>query len=91
MRYLGFDRHKGKYVEVQFESTHTDVMRNEGVLASDGKMITYLGTHIDAATSKEARVRSVTTIADRDAFTFEMVYTVDEQTKFITLTHKRKK
>jgi hypothetical protein len=91
VRYLGFDRHKGKYVEVQFESTHTDVMRNEGAISSDGKTITCRGTHIDAATGREAKVRSVTTIADQDAFTIEMFYTVDEQTKVITLAHKRKK
>jgi hypothetical protein len=91
VRYLGFDRHKGKFVEVQFESTHTDVMHNEGVSSSDGKTITCRGTHIDAATGKEATVRSVTTLADKDAFTLEMFYIVGEQTTVITLTHKRKK
>jgi hypothetical protein len=91
VRYLGFDRHRGRFIEIQFESTHTDVMRNEGTISNDGKTITCEGTHIDAAASKEAKVRSVTTIADKDAFTVEMFYTVGEQTKIITLTHKRKK
>lgn len=91
VRYLGFDRHKGKFVEVQFESTHTDVMHNEGAVSNDGKTITCRGTHIDAATGKEATVRSVTAISDKDAFTLEMFYTVGEQTRVITLVHKRKK
>lgn len=66
-------------------------MHNEGVISSDGKTITCRGTHIDAATGKEAKVRTVTTLPDKDAFTLEMFYTMGEQTKVITLTHKRKK
>jgi len=91
VRYLGFDRHKGKFVEVQFESTHTDVMHNEGAISEDGKTITCWGTHIDAATGKESKVRSVTTFLDKDAFTLEMFYTEGKEAKVITLTHKRKK
>jgi hypothetical protein len=91
VRYLGFDRHRGKFVEIQLESTHTDVMHNIGTMSSDGKTITCQGTHIDAATGKEAQVRSVTTIADADTFTVELTYKVDEETKVVTLTHKRKK
>jgi len=91
VRYLGFDRHKGKFVEVQFESTHTDVMHNEGTISADGKTITCMGTHIDAAADKEVKVRTVTTIPDKDAFTLVMFYAADEEAKTITLTHKRKK
>jgi len=90
VRYLGFDRHKGKFVEVHFESTHTDVMHSEGVLSADGKAITSWGTHIDAATGKEVKVGTVTTILDQDAFTLEMLYVAGEETKAVTLTHKRK-
>jgi hypothetical protein len=90
VRYLGFDRHKGKFVEVQFESTHTDVMHNEGDISSDGKTITCFGTHIDAAAGKEVKVRTVTTIADKDNFTLELFYGEGEEAKTVTLTHKRK-
>lgn len=93
VRYLGFDRHKGKYVEVHFESTHTEVMHSEGAIDKDGKTITCLRKHIDAATGKEMKVRSVTTIQDKDAFKLEMIYLDGEgkEAKTITLTHKRKK
>jgi hypothetical protein len=60
VRYLGFDRNKGKFVEVHFESTHTDVMKSEGDISKDGKTITCWGTHIDLATGKAGQG------ADRD-------------------------
>jgi hypothetical protein len=92
VRYLGFDRYKGKFVELHLESTHTDVMHNEGTISEDGRTITCLGTGIDLAAGKEAKVRTVTTILDRDTFTLEMSYADFEGkgTKTVTLTHKRK-
>lgn len=92
VRYLGFDRHKGKFVEVQFESTHTDVLQSEGDISKDGKTITCRGTHIDSATGKEMKVRTVTTFRDANAFTLEMIYAEAEgkAAKTITLTHRRK-
>jgi hypothetical protein len=92
VRYLGFDRNKGKFVEVHFESTHTDVMKSEGDISKDGKTITCWGTHIDLATGKPVKVRTVTSLLDQDAFTLEMVYTDADgkDSKVITLTHKRK-
>lgn len=91
VRYLGFDRRKGKFIEVQFESTHTDVMHNEGSISEDGKTITCWGTQVDVATGNEAPVRSVTTILENDAFTHELLYGEGKEAKTITLTHKRKK
>jgi hypothetical protein len=75
---------------VHFESTHTDVMHNEGDISTDGKTITCLGAHIDAASGKEVKMRTVTTIVDADNFTLKMFY-MGEETKKITLIHKRKK
>ncbi len=92
VRYLGFDRYKGKFVELHLESTHTDVMHNEGTISEDGKTITCSGTGIDLATGKEAKVRTVTTILDKDTFTLELNYADFEgkEAKAVTLTHKRK-
>lgn len=36
------------------------------------------------------KVRTVTTISDKDAFTLAMFYGEGEEAKTITLTHKRK-
>ena len=90
VRYLGFDRHKGKFVEVHFESTHTDVMHSEGDISNDGKTITCRGSHIEAATGKEVNVRTVTTFGDKDKFTLEMTYNPDSKdSTTITLRHSR--
>jgi hypothetical protein len=93
VRYLGFDRHKGKFVEVHFENTHTDVMHSEGDISQDGKTITCWGTHVDMATGTVVKVRTVTTLLDKDTFMLAMVYTNAEgaDSKEITLTHRRKK
>ena len=55
VRYLGFDRHKGKFVEIHFESTHTDVMHNEGTISADGK------TRTMTTTGKNAQGQAVNT------------------------------
>ncbi len=90
VRYLGFDRHRGKFVTVQFESTHTDVMNCEGSVSPDGKTFSCTGRHIDAATGKDVEVRAVTTVLSPDAFTHEMRYIDGEQSKVVTLTHARR-
>ena len=93
VRYLGFDRNKGKFVEVHFESSHTDVMHSVGDISNDGKSITCWGKHVDISAGKDVKVRTVTSFMDKDAFTLEMVYTDAEgkDSKVITLTHQRKK
>jgi hypothetical protein len=90
IRYLGFDRNKGKFVEIHFESTHTDVMHSEGDISSDGKTITCTGTHVDVSTGKPVQVRTVTTISDKDSFVLQMAYLDPAGTKVVTLSHKRK-
>ncbi len=91
VRYLGFDRAKGQYVEVHFESTHTDVMRSEGDISKDGKTITCWGEHVDAMAGKTVKVRTTTTFLDADTFVLEMVYTDSngKDDKTVKLTHKR--
>jgi hypothetical protein len=93
VRYLGFDRYRGKFVELHMESTHTDIMYNEGTISEDGKTITCSGTGIDLAAGKEAKVRTVTTITDQDTFTLELNYADAEgkEAKAVTLNHKRRK
>ncbi len=92
VRYLGFDRYKRKFLELHMESTHTDVMHCEGTISEDGKTITCVGSGIDLAAGKKAKVRTVTTITDKDTFTLEMQYAgvEGEAAKTVTLAHKRK-
>jgi hypothetical protein len=92
VRYVGFDRHERKFVEVQFESTHTDVMHTEGSASADGRSITCSGTHVDVAIDKEVQVRTVTTFVDPKTFTLDVEYgeAGDAAAKTITLTHRRR-
>ena len=91
VRYVGFDRQKARFVEIQFESTHTDVMHNEGVYAAESGTITTAGRHVDAATGQLVTVRSVTTFVGQDAFTVQLFYADAEgnDAKTIMLTHTR--
>src|SRR5262245_52477903 len=92
-QYLGFDRHRGKVVELYLNSTDTGVMHNEGEISADGKTITCTGTKFDTATGKEAKIRTVTTITDKDTYTLEWYTTGPDgkEARTVTLTHKRKK
>lgn len=92
VRYVGFDRHRGKFVEVQFENTHTDVLHAEGTVAADGKSIVSYGTHVDAARGRPVPVRSVTTFDGPDTFTLEMFYGESESggPTTVKLTHRRR-
>lgn len=92
VRYLGFDRHAGRFVEVQFESTRTDVLRAEGTLSGDGRTLKTVGTHVDPATGREATVRAVTTFLAPDTFTLELTYadSVGQVARSVLLTHRRK-
>lgn len=92
VRYLGFDRHRRVYVEVQLESTRTDVLHAEGLLSADGLTMSASGRHVDAATGELVDVRTVTRIVDDDTFTVEYRYAGAEgpDTKTIVLTHRRR-
>lgn len=92
VRYLGFDRHSQRFVEVHFERTHTDVMHSEGTLSEDGRTITSLGVHIDPATGTRVKVQSITTFGEGDTLTLELIYFngEDEGTNRVLLAHRRR-
>jgi hypothetical protein len=92
VRYMGYDRHREKFVEVHFESTHTDVMFSEGILSADKKKITCLGSHIDVSSGQSVQVQTITTLADPNIFVLEMIYTGQDgqDSKTITLTHRKR-
>lgn len=92
-QYLGFDRHKGKFVELHMNSMDTGIMLNEGELSKDGKSITCAGKKLDETTGKEGRIRTVWSISDKDNFTIEWFITGSDgkEAKAVTLAHKRKK
>ena len=92
VRYVGFDRHAGTFVEVQFESSRTDVLHARGTLSGDGRTLTSSGTHVEPATGREALVRTVTTFVDPETFTLELTYadSVGQVARSVLLTHRRR-
>jgi hypothetical protein len=92
-QYLGFDRNKSKVIELFMTSSETGIMHNEGEISKDGKTITCSGMKLDPATGRDGKIRTVTTIIDKDNYTLEWFTTGADgkETKAVTLTHKRKK
>ncbi|MGQ0733379.1 MAG: DUF1579 family protein [Acidobacteriota bacterium] len=91
VRYLGFDRHRGRYVEIHFESTHTDVLRSEGTVDLTRRTFSATGLHQDVIARRNTTVRTLTSIASQDAFTIEMAYLDESGTpaRTVTLRHQR--
>jgi hypothetical protein len=91
VRYVGFDRARQRVVEIQLESTHTDVLHASGAWSADGRSFTTEGTHLDAAAGEIVPVRSITTLVEADTFTLELIYGPDTAApRRITLTHRRR-
>jgi hypothetical protein len=91
VRYIGFDRYAQKFTEIQFESTHTDVLQSAGVFSADRRAIVSHGRHVDTAAGQPVNVRSVTTFIDDNTFMIEMFYGEGTNSaKSVTLTHRRR-
>jgi hypothetical protein len=92
---LGFDTLKKQFVETQLhvhgDDTHT--MHTEGTFADDGKVLTLRGDSLDGFTGKPVKLRTVTTIKDKDHYTVEWFSTDDsgKEERKVVLTHTRKK
>jgi hypothetical protein len=88
----GYDNARKKSIEIMMDTMGTGVMHNEGTVSDDGKVITNSGESHDP-TGKPYKLRTVTTIVDRDNFVIEWFGTEEggKEAKTVTLTHKRKK
>ncbi|WP_435008413.1 DUF1579 domain-containing protein [Tundrisphaera lichenicola] len=93
VQFLGFDRRKGKFLELRMDNLDTGLMHNEGTISADGKTITCLGDRIDPASGKSRRLRTVTTLEDADHYTLEWFLEGDDgqEQKTVTLSHTRKR
>jgi hypothetical protein len=92
LRYVGFDRARGKVVETHFESTHTDVMRLEGGFSEDGRAIACEGTGVEPSAGQVTGVRTVTTLDGPDRFTLAMTYldAGGNDARTVKLSHARR-
>jgi hypothetical protein len=93
LQLLGYDPGKKKFYELMMNSQHHGVMHNLGTFSANGKVLTCHGERLDPMTNKSSKLRTVTTIVDRDTFVLEWYFANDagKEEKAITLTHKRKK
>jgi hypothetical protein len=93
LQMLGYDTPKQQFIEVYFNSLETAPMHNVGTLSDDGKAITHLGEHLDMATQKLVKLRTVYTFTDKDHFLLEWFQTGadGQEERVVTLTHTRRK
>lgn len=89
LRYVGFDRWNGEVVEVQFESTRTDVLVCRGRFSDDGSATSTAGKHFDPLVGAVVPVHSTTTWHTDGSWTLELTYGERTEANAITLEHRR--
>ncbi|HMG36113.1 MAG TPA: DUF1579 family protein [Blastocatellia bacterium] len=92
-QFLGYDNQKKKFFEIKLDNMDTGVLRTEGTISEDGKVITNIGERTDPMTGQTTRLRTVTTIIDRDHYTLEWYQSAggEKEDKVVTMLHTRKK
>jgi Protein of unknown function (DUF1579) len=92
-QYVGYDNQRKKFFEIKFDNMDTGVLHTEGAISDDEKVITNVGERTDPMTGKSGRLRTVTTITDKDHYTVEwfLTGTDGKEQKTVTLIHTRKK
>ena len=90
---IGYDNLRKEVFEWQIESNNTGRLETKGKVAGDQKSITCTGDSMDPMTMKPAKLKTVTKFVDDDTYVIEWWMKVGEaeETKQVTLTHKRKK
>jgi hypothetical protein len=90
---LGYDANRKKFFELKLDNMDTGVMHNEGTISADGKTLSMRGDRTDPMTGQTGKMRTVTTITDKDHYTLEwyMVAPDGKEEKTVTLVHTRKK
>ena len=92
LQFIGYDNQKRKFFEIKMDNMDTGVLYTEGTISDDGKVITNVGDRTDPMTGDTRKLRTVTTVIDKDHYTvewFQMGADGKEQ-KVVTLIHMRK-
>ena len=92
LQFMGYDNQKKKFFEVKMDNMDTGVLYTEGTISEDGKVIINVGDRTDPMTGETRRLRTVTTILDKDHYTVEWFQAgVDgKEQKVVTMIHTRK-
>ncbi|MBS1715235.1 MAG: DUF1579 family protein [Armatimonadetes bacterium] len=90
---VGYDTLRKEVFEWQIESNNTGRLETKGKVSDDKKTVTCTGDALDPMTMKPAKLKTVTKFVDDDTYVIEWWMKVGdaEETKQVTLTHKRKK
>lgn len=92
LQFVGYDNQKKKFFEVKMDNMDTGVLLTEGTVSEDGKVISNAGNRTDPVTGETKRLRTVTTLLDRDHYTVEW-FQVDgagTEQKVVTMIHTRR-
>lgn len=92
LQFVGYDNQKKQFLEVKMDNMDTGVLYTEGTISEDGKVITKVGNRTDPMTGETRRLRTKTTIIDRDHYTVEW-FQADgggQEQKVVTMIHTRK-
>lgn len=89
----GYDRVNKQYFNIWMDTAGTGYMVSHGQVSKDGKTLTTEGSMMDPMVGGEVAHRAVTTILDKDRFSFVMYQTVpgQKETKMMEMTYTRAK
>ena len=93
LQFIGYDNQKKKFFEVKMDNMDTGVLRTEGTISEDGMTITNVGDRTDPSTGDTRRLRTVTTVIDRDHYNVDWYQAGADgkEQKVVTMIHSRKK
>ena len=93
LQFIGYDNQNKRFFEIKMDNMDTGVLRTEGAISGDGKVITNYGDRTDPVTGKTSKLRTVTTIDDKDHYTVEWYQSGEngKEEKVVTMIHTRKK
>ena len=93
LQYTGYDNQKRRFFEIKMDNAETGVLHTEGTISQDEKTITNIGDRTDPMSGQTRRLRTVTTIIDKDHYTLEWFLMDDDgkEQKTVTMNHTRRK
>lgn len=89
----GYDNYKQEVISISFSNKATDFKILTGTLDETGKKRIDTGVRTDIFTGREYKVKSVTTIINRDKYIYEVYLSESDQEEYkaMEITYTRKK
>ena len=92
LQFVGYDNQKKKFFVIKMDNMDTGVLYTEGTMLADAKVIIYSGDRTDPMTGETGRLRTVTTILDKDHYIVEWFQAGADgkEQKVVTMNHTRR-